>query len=64
MMMVQKIKQQSYNEDVMGKFLTNNYLPPWKVLSQYTGGENFIVSKTFHKAAVSFLSEHFFLMKI
>jgi hypothetical protein len=42
-----------YNEKLMGVYLNKNYLPQRKILCR----DNFLVAKTFHEAAVSFMSE-------
>jgi len=46
-----------YKEDIMGRYIQNNYLPQCKILCRYSGGDNFVVGKTFLQAVVSFMLE-------
>ncbi len=46
-----------YKEDIMGRHIQNNYLPQRKILCRYSGGDNFVVAKSFLQAVVSFMSE-------
>jgi len=46
-----------YNEEIMGPYIKDNYLPQKKILCRYTGEDNFFVGKNFQEAVVSFISE-------